>query len=115
MRQTIIGYLNRRLNCEFIEAQSGEEALGKIKKDKPNLVLLDIKMRGISGLEVIKQIAQIDKDIPILVITAWDSEEIATQVVKEGAVDYVPKPFSAQVLLMKIKGLLKYKQKLTSG
>ncbi len=115
VRVSLKSILDRRFECRISEAGSGEETLKLLKKDKFDLVLLDIKMPGISGLEVIKEARKLEQRPCIWVITGFDSEEMAHNVIKEGADDYIPKPFSVRLLDRKIRDFLasigKYKPK----
>ena len=102
IRKALVGYLSRTIECEITEACNGYEAIEKLEKDDIDLVLLDIKMPGISGTEVIQKVKTLSKEIPIIVITKWDSSEISKQVVDSGA-DYIPKPFSLKIVLAKVE------------
>ena len=79
-------------------AISGEEALEKIKKNKPKVLLLDIRMPGLSGLDVLKQAHQMDKDLRIFMITAVENQDMMQLARKLGASDYITKPFSLNYL-----------------
>jgi len=74
-------------------AQDAKEALQKLQQDKWDIILLDIKMPGIDGMELQKRIKQIDTNIIIIMITAYASVDTAVQALKEGAFDYITKPF----------------------
>lgn len=73
--------------------QNGPEALEKIKRDPPDLVILDIEMPGMSGLEVLQQIKHLAPRIPVLIITAYGSSERVITAMKYGAYEYLEKPF----------------------
>jgi two-component system alkaline phosphatase synthesis response regulator PhoP len=62
-------------NYEVVTASDGEEALKEVRRDKPDVVLLDILMPGIDGFEVLKKIRMEHKDLPIFIITAFSNEE----------------------------------------
>jgi len=79
-------------------ALSGEEALEKIAKDKHQLLLLDIKLPGIGGLEVLKRVKEIDNNIAVIMITGFADAENADQAKKMGAYDYIVKPFDLAYL-----------------
>ena len=115
VRNSLRNILNRRFECKIAEVGSGEEALELLKKDMFDLVLLDIKMPGISGVDVLKKKKEWSHKPRIWVITGFDSEEMAHKVMKEGADDYIPKPFSIRLLERKISDFLteigKYKPK----
>lgn len=118
IRDSLRKFLSSRFECEIAEAGNGQEALGLLKKDKFDLMFLDIKMPGISGMEVIKEKKKLEHKPYIWVITRFDSEEVARGVIKEGADDYIPKPFSLKLLDRKIRdflaGIGKYKPKVIS-
>ncbi|MGE4231770.1 MAG: sigma-54-dependent transcriptional regulator [Bacteriovoracia bacterium] len=82
------------LGCLVEQAASVEEAMKKIPSDDYDLVLTDFKMEKQTGLDLIKQLKGIRPEITIVVMTAFASFENAVQVVKEGAFDYLPKPFT---------------------
>ena len=84
--------------CEVILAPSGEEGLQFVKQHKPDLVLLDIVMPGMDGLETLKKIKEIDKEIPVCMVTAvWSGEE-GKQCFDAGAYDYITKPIDFEYL-----------------
>lgn len=119
IRYSLRKFLSSRFECQISEAGNGQEALWLLKKDKFDLMLLDIKMPGISGMEVIKEKKKLEHSPYIWVITRFDSEEVARGVIKEGADDYIPKPFSLKLLDRKIRdflaGIGKYKPKVSAG
>lgn len=78
-------------NVETVE--SGQEALAIVEKEDINLVLLDVRMPGMDGIEVLRAIKKIRKDIPVVMVTAYPDEEKAKEAMKEGAYDYIIKPF----------------------
>ncbi len=73
-------------------AQDAKEALQRLEESSWDVVLLDIKMPGMDGLELQRRIRDVDPDLPIIMITAFASVESAVQALKEGAFDYVTKP-----------------------
>ncbi|MBD3380185.1 MAG: response regulator [Candidatus Omnitrophica bacterium] len=90
-------------------APSGEEALDIMKKEKIDLVLLDIMLPGMDGLEVCRTLKQQQKtaSIPVLMLTAKGEEVDRVVGFELGADDYVVKPFSTRELLLRIKAILK--------
>ena len=80
------------------QAESGEEALEKIRQQPPDILLLDHKMSGISGLEVLEQIATMQTDMLTIMITAYASIETAVAATKQGAYDFLAKPFTPDEL-----------------
>ena len=89
-----------------LEARTGQEALEKIRSDHPSLVLLDVNMPGISGLDVCREIRQ-SSDVPIIMLTVRNSERDKVQALDAGADDYVTKPFGAQELMARIRAALR--------
>ncbi len=106
VRASLKSVLCRRFECEIIEAASGEETLELLKKNKFDLVLLDIKMPGISGMDVIKEKKNLNYKPCIWVVTGFDSEDMAHKVIKEGADDYIPKPFSVRFIEKRMRDFL---------
>lgn len=105
-RDAIKNNFKRFAHCRISIADNGKEAVEKIKNVFFDLVILDLKMPGINGLDVIKKVKK-EKNFPdILVLTAWDSVQIAEEVIKEGALDYIPKPIELETLRMKVKDVL---------
>lgn len=85
---------------------SGEEVLRKIFQ-KPDLVLLDIMLPGMDGMEVLKRIKQVDENLPVIMLSAQGKIEIALEALKFGAYDYFPKPIDLQKLEPAIKNAIK--------
>ncbi len=79
-------------------AKDGSVGLEKIEKNKPDLVLIDLKMPGISGMEVLEKIKEIDPNIIPVVITGYSTVESAVEAMKKGAYDFLPKPFTPEEL-----------------
>lgn len=74
-------------------AASGEEALLMVKNDRPDLVLLDIKMPGIDGIETLRQIKRIDRDIAVVILSAHGTLKTSIEAARLGAYDSISKPF----------------------
>jgi two-component system, sensor histidine kinase and response regulator len=85
------------------QAESGEEALEKIARQPPDILLLDHKMPGISGLEVLDQVADVRSDMLTIMITAYASIETAVSATKRGAYDFLAKPFTPDELKSTIR------------
>jgi len=88
---TIKGY-------EVSTALSGEDALALVKEERPHIVLLDIRMPEMDGLECLESIKEIDKEIGVIMITAIKQEEVGKKAMELGAYDYITKPLSLQYL-----------------
>ena len=77
-----------------------------VKENTFDLILLDIKMPGLSGIDMIKHLRKNNHSAHILVISAWDDEDVIHQAIKEGAEDFLHKPVSLKALGLKIKDAL---------
>jgi DNA-binding NtrC family response regulator len=97
MRKSLSGWLERD-GYEVDTAESGEEALEKLKETRFDLLLVDIKMEGISGLDVLKHVRENDPDVAVVMITAYGSISTAIEAIKNGAYDYLLKPFDPDEL-----------------
>jgi two-component system, OmpR family, KDP operon response regulator KdpE len=93
-------------NYEVLEARSGEAALLRFREFLPDLVLLDLNMPGISGLETCRSIRE-NSDVPIIVLTVRHEEEEKVEALDAGADDYVTKPFGKHELLARIRAALR--------
>jgi len=91
-------------------SSSGEEALAKFEEQKYDLILLDLLMPGLDGLEVLKRIKKVDPEVPVIIITAYGSVESALSAIKMGAYDYIQKPFKNDELLMTISRALEHRR-----
>jgi DNA-binding response OmpR family regulator len=83
---------------EVITASSGEAALRKAKEERPHLILLDVRMPGMSGLDVLRQIRESDKEVGIIMVTSLTEEETGRQALEMGAFDYIVKPVNLEYL-----------------
>src|SRR5512135_730645 len=105
MKETISGVLNKR-GYEMFSVGSGNEALLTIKKNVIDLILLDIRLPDIDGLEVLKKIKEFDTEILVIMMTAFSDVQTAVSAMKSGAYDYINKPFELEELRLLIeKGL----------
>ena len=98
-----------RVEC----ATTGEEGVKKARDVNPSLILLDLMLPGLNGLDVCKLLRQApeSKDCPIIMLTARGEEHDIVKGLELGADDYIPKPFSSQVLLARIRAVLRRRVK----
>ncbi|HXO00383.1 MAG TPA: response regulator transcription factor [Candidatus Acidoferrales bacterium] len=89
-----------------VEAASGEEALEKLRAERPDLIILDVNMPGMSGLETCAEI-RTSSDVPIIMLTIRNTERDKVQALDAGADDYVVKPFGVQELMARIRAALR--------
>lgn len=93
---------------EVVQAESGEEALEKLKKIKVDGVILDLMLPGIDGIEVLRQIRQSDHMyLPVIMLTAKNEEIDAVIGLEMGADDYIGKPFRTRELISRVKSVLR--------
>jgi two-component system, OmpR family, KDP operon response regulator KdpE len=89
-----------------VEAKSGEEALDLIRRERADLIILDVNLPGISGLETCREI-RASSDVPIIMLTVRNTERDKVQALDAGADDYVVKPFGVEELLARIRAALR--------
>ena len=101
---------------EVIPINSGMRALKYLQRARPDLILLDIQMEVMDGIETLKEIRDMKecKDIPVIMLTSMREKEIVVESVKLGVEDYVIKPFNRQDLHMRVDRVLKEKDKRMS-
>ena len=99
-----------RNNLTVFEAEDGAKGLIKAREIKPDLVLLDVMMPGLSGFQVLEQIRQERdsqlRDVPVLMITAKSQSEDVDQALSLGATGYIVKPFRQEKFIAKVNSLL---------
>jgi len=86
------------LGYEVSTASSGEECLNLLEKQNPQMILLDIEMPAMNGLEVLSEIRKREMNVSVLMISAYGTIERAVQAMREGAYDFIPKPFEPEHL-----------------
>jgi len=91
-------------------AASGTDALMLLNDMKPDLVIMDVRMPEMDGLEVLRRIKAVDAKIQVIMMTAFSTTEKAIWAMKLGAYDYIPKPFNNDELLMRVKNALNVKK-----
>ena len=107
-----VQYSFRRIFADMPEldlttANSGEEGLQLIPRLKPDLVIMDIRMGGISGLETLRRLREIDTKLPVIMMTAYGTTQTAIEAMKLGAYDYLLKPFDVPKLKQLVVSALK--------
>lgn len=96
----------KKQGYEVFTAGNGEDALRLVREEQPDLVLLDIQMPGIGGLEVLEKVKEFDEDIVVIMLTAHGGLETAVNTMRMGAYDYINKPFNLDELSIVIKKAL---------
>ena len=106
IRESLSLILGDEYDLDF--AKDGEETLAKLRGDSFGLALLDIKMPKLDGLEVLRRLKG-SLHAPVIMLTAYQSIELAKEAIKLGALDYLPKPFERDRILSSVRGVLERK------
>jgi len=102
----LIGYALRQAGYLVVEAADGQAALEIFEREAPALVILDVNLPRLSGLEVCRRIRQ-ESNVPIMMLTVRNAEEDQVQALDMGADDYLTKPFSPRTLSARVRALLR--------
>jgi two-component system sensor histidine kinase/response regulator len=100
-------FMDEDYTFEVRQAASGEESIEMLEKDKPDIILLDNKLPGMQGVEVLEYIRKKNYDIVVAMITSYASLDIAVRATRDGATDFIPKPFTPQELKSSIENITK--------
>jgi two-component system response regulator AtoC len=95
---------------EILLAESGEEALEKLQKEVPDLVLLDIQLPGMDGFEVLEKILEMDRDVVTIMLTAYEDVDRVVRAMRSGAFDYITKPFNLDKIRLSVRKALEASQ-----
>jgi len=106
----ILTQILEKEGIKVITAPDGDQAMQKICFDTPDVVLLDVRMPGLNGMEVLKKIKEIDDDMPVVFITAYGDIHQAVEAIKEGACDYMSKPFDHNEVVRITRRVLEERQ-----
>jgi two-component system response regulator VicR len=104
-QESIKNILMKR-NYEVYTAQDGQDSINKTKELKPNLILLDIRMPKIDGIEVANEVRKFDNNVKIIFITAFQSPQIAKETSKYNISDYLAKPVAPKDILKAVEDAL---------
>jgi DNA-binding response OmpR family regulator len=102
----MLAYNLKQANYEVLIARDGEEALRQARQEQPDLIILDIMLPKLDGLEVCRMLRR-ERDVPIIMLTARDDEIDRVVGLELGADDYVVKPFSVRELMVRVKNVLR--------
>ncbi len=95
-------------------ATDGREALRKVESTRPDLIILDFMMPQMSGLEVLKELRKGENDTPVVMITAYGTIDRAVEAIKEGAYDFITRPFEPDHIVLVVQKALE-RQRLKRG
>jgi len=105
----------RALGCDVAMASDGREALAAVHHEAPALMLLDLQMPRMAGMDLLRALRRDGFDLPVIVVTAHGSIETAVEAMKEGAHDFIPKPFDPKHLEIVVRKALERKQLVESN
>ena len=100
-------FMDEHVEYEILEAATGEQGIEIIDEQQPDIILLDNKLPGIQGVEVLEYVKQKQYDIVVVMITSYASLELAVKATRDGAYDFIPKPFTPQELRSSIENITK--------
>jgi signal transduction histidine kinase len=100
-------FMDEHIEFVVLEAATGEEGIELIDSEMPDIILLDNKLPGIQGVEVLEYVKKKLYDIVVVMITSYASLELAVKATRDGAYDFIPKPFTPQELRSSIENITK--------
>lgn len=100
-------FMDEDYTFEVTEAATGEDGIEILERDMPDILLLDNKLPGIQGVEVLEYIRKRNYDIVVAMITSYASLDVAIRATRDGAIDFIPKPFTPQELKSSIENITK--------
>lgn len=101
-------FMDEHIDFDVLEAESGEDALEIISEKDPEIILLDNKLPGIQGIDVLETLKKKQTKSIVVMITSYASLELAVKATKDGAYDFIPKPFTPQELRSSIETITKH-------
>src|ERR671939_1248485 len=95
---------------EFMAAATGQEGLALVEREAPDLVLLDVKMPGMDGIEVLERLRNMNDALPVVVVSGHGTISKAVEATKQGAFDFIEKPFASDRVLVSLRNALDQRQ-----
>ena len=95
---------------EFLGAATGQEGLALAEREAPDLVLLDVKMPGMDGIEVLERLRNMNEAVPVIVVSGHGTIQTAVEATKKGAFDFIEKPFASERVLVSLRNALDSRQ-----
>jgi two-component system nitrogen regulation response regulator NtrX len=92
---------------EFVGASNGPDAIAQVQRDRPDLVLLDIKMPGMDGMEILRKLHALDETLPIVMISGHGTTATAVEAIRSGAIDFLDKPLSSERVIVTMQNVLR--------
>ena len=111
----VLQMLLEKMGIESIAAETGEEALTMLAAERVDLLLTDLRLPGLSGIDLLARVREIEPELAVIVLTAFGSVETAVEAMKRGASDYVLKPFDLDALEVTIRKALEMQRYRTEN
>ena len=107
---TALAFRIRRQGFEVITAEDGREAMKKIEEHNPDIIVTDIMMPHLSGIQLLETMrGEMNSEVPIIIISALENEETILETFRKGANDFIAKPFKPNELILRIKRIIQEK------
>jgi two-component system response regulator AtoC len=106
----ILNRLVSDFNCTVLNAENGAEGIRLIEAEHPDLIISDLVMPEVGGMEVLKRAKELDEHVPVIIVTAFDEMSTTIQAIQHGAFDYVPKPIDHERFKFLVKRALEGKR-----
>jgi len=103
IRKGLIALLSKKFDFVYTQAQNGQEALAQVEADKPDIIITDVKMPGMDGIELLRQLREKDYQLPVIIISGHGEFEYAQSALKMGAVGYILKPVSEEMIFRDVE------------
>ncbi len=103
-----VGFTLQRAGFTILSAQDGPTAIDTVARKRPDCVVTDLKMPGMTGVELIEKLKGFDSDLPVILMTAFGTIETAVKAMKLGAFDYITKPFEGDELVIAVKRAIEH-------
>ncbi|KPJ60409.1 MAG: hypothetical protein AMJ46_06530 [Latescibacteria bacterium DG_63] len=105
MRDSLSDWL-REDGYNVVAVEDGPRALEKVKAEEWDVLIVDLKMPGMDGIEVMREVKKLNKEIPVIIMTAYATVDTAVRAMKEGAYDYIVKPFNPEEIGLTIRKIV---------
>ncbi|MEK6570834.1 MAG: sigma-54 dependent transcriptional regulator, partial [Bacteroidota bacterium] len=105
-----LSFILQKEGYEVEEAANGQEAFKKITENPPDVVITDIEMPGMKGVDLLEKVSQVSPQTFVIIITAYASIETAVQALRKGAYDYILKPLEFDELILRLRRLMEFKR-----
>ena len=108
MMRDSVGSTLSRAGFQVLTAEHGQAALGVIASRRPDAIITDLNMPGMTGMELLERVHQIDDELPVVLMTAYGTIQTAVEAMKLGAFDYITKPFEGDELIIAVKRAIRH-------